>query len=268
MNKKWSAIGLVGVLTMSGCAFISPAPEKKLEFTDSDAVTVVVPKKLDGSKKVLSKIEGLSFERIVNDRYGPARYTNTWDVEEGDFKVRRFVCGWATGSCNPLKKASITVEGSLAFSGTDDNTQLVVTPKTYKHDSTRDLVGGTLHFSWLNLNAKQLKDSLSELTYSWKFEMDSTYSSEAVYANFQRLTRAEKYSSGYKDRGTEKILKNRFWVTVDSVEIPVTLEAYPYRSGSKAVVNAELKPIVEGNTLDFAKTVKLLEARVAEIVKS
>ena len=177
----------------------------------------------------------------------------------------------ASGNCNPIVQANVAVTGSMDIDSQSDTFSITLSPKTYDYKSTRNPLTGSYHFPprRFNLAPNYLLESLSKATYPWKYEVNSEYPGESVYASFQRLSRSEKYSrGGYKDEVTGKIFKERFWLKMGSVEVPVNVATYPYRNGSKIVVYAELTPVVIGRSLDYAQTAKLFESRIKEIVDS
>ncbi|WP_157581315.1 hypothetical protein [Spongiibacter tropicus] len=270
MMKKGLAIGLTLAIGISGCANLKqePVAKKVVTFTDQDKISIVLPKvESSSAKEVFSKIGGLSYSKYLEN--GSVRFINNWESSENSFKVTRSACGWVSGNCNFLRNSTVTIDGSLVLENTDASSKIVLYPQKYNQDTTSNFLTGQPHFSWLDLSSKDLKETLSSAGYPWKFEVNSEFPGDAVYANFQRLSRAEKSSGqGYTDDVTGKIFKERFWLKVGTSDIPVTIETYPYRNGSKVIVNAKLSPVVSGNELNYVEAIKLLEQRVKEIVNS
>lgn len=102
-----------------------------------------------------------------------------------------------------------------------------------------------------------------------KFEVDSDFNPESTYANFVRLLKSRSYRPGERDPVSGKIYKQEFFMPLRGKEMPLVLEAYPYRNGSKAVAYCRIPAIeTSANSVDFA--VLLLEVRegLSRIVKA
>jgi hypothetical protein len=100
-----------------------------------------------------------------------------------------------------------------------------------------------------------------------QMEFDSEYNTESTYSNFVRLTRRESLS-GQKDPVTGKIFKDRFYARVADKEVPFSIETYPYRNGSKAIVYATIHGASSGNVVDFSQTYEALYQELLKIIRS
>jgi hypothetical protein len=111
--------------------------------------------------------------------------------------------------------------------------------------------------------------NLTKADLAWKLEVDSEFNTDSTYANFARLTRKEVFrGNGEKDPVTGKIFKERFWVRIPGREIPVNVETYPYRNGSKVIVYAVLSGKVSGSTVEFTSAADALKKEIERIVRS
>jgi hypothetical protein len=85
---------------------------------------------------------------------------------------------------------------------------------------------------------KDLESYLRTGGLPYKFEIDSPYNTDSVFANFERLANARHYHEGATDPVTGKIFKKRYHIPYAASRVWFSLEVYPYRNGSKAVVYA------------------------------
>lgn len=102
-----------------------------------------------------------------------------------------------------------------------------------------------------------------------KFEIDSEFNPEATYANFVRLLKSRPYEKGEKDPVSGKIFKQQFLMPFHDKEVPLAVETYPYRSGSKAIVYCQI-PAIETtpNTVDFVLLLTEVRKNLTQIIKS
>jgi len=81
---------------------------------------------------------------------------------------------------------------------------------------------------------------------NYKFEVNSPYPSDAVFANFERLASLRDFLSGEADPVTGKIFKKRFQIPYGQTALRFVIETYPYRTGSKAVIYANVPAVETG----------------------
>jgi hypothetical protein len=107
---------------------------------------------------------------------------------------------------------------------------------------------------------RDLTKFLQSVPFSHRFEITSPYSADATFANFERLTKSAGRPS---NRPTEKL----FSVPFAGSEVPVFVEVYPYRDGSKAVISAELKGTETApGVVDIDEVRNRFEREIASIV--
>lgn len=106
----------------------------------------------------------------------------------------------------------------------------------------------------------------SELHY--KFEVNSPYPSEAVFANFERLASPIANQTDERDQMTGKVFAERFHIPYGGGDIHFNLETYPYHNGSKAVIYAAV-PATETapGEVDFAVLLADVKRRLEMIAK-
>jgi hypothetical protein len=74
---------------------------------------------------------------------------------------------------------------------------------------------------------------------------------------------------GERDPVSGKIFKQEFATTVRGRELFVTVETFPYRNGSKALVYARIPGIETApNEIDFAVLIREVRERLSQIVKA
>lgn len=271
MIKIWFGFILASSLAISGCASKPPLITNN-QFSEADVIEVVFPstdpkgQKVQSGKGALTSLQGLGY----NSRSGAQNeYINSlrWNYVGEGFELIRNVCLNSQGKCSRFDEVKITVTGDLALKEKGEHASLLVIPKQSERFVTRNMITGKPEYKGVKYDFVDLKKTISKTTYPLTFEVDSPYSPESIYANFQRLSRKEAYSRGaQKDPVSGKIFKERFWLKTGAGEISLNLETYPYRNGSKAVIYAQVKPELQGNKIDFAKSIEALEERVKTIV--
>ena len=76
-------------------------------------------------------------------------------------------------------------------------------------------------------------------TYSIEFEINSKYSSESIYANFER--KLGNYGRNNNNLHSSNIKKNKVFKYIHNEKIiPIIVSVYPYRDGSKVVCKASI----------------------------
>lgn len=102
-----------------------------------------------------------------------------------------------------------------------------------------------------------------------KFEINSDFNPESIYANFVRLLKTRAYKQGEHDPVSGKIYKQEFFMPLRGRDVPLVVEAYPYRNGSKAVIYCRI-PAVETapNTVDFGILVAEVREGLVRLVKA
>jgi hypothetical protein len=253
---------------LSGCLTATPVTSTKT-YTDNDSLTVLVPEKLYNGEPINSASNLMEHLSVPNKykRYGSKRQfisSLKWKWGEDSFEAIRFAClkGIDKQVCNEFSEARITLKGDLDMGKSGKNISLKIKPKSQTYSYTNDDYK-------LKFTSKEKKGSLSNSSLFWKFEINSDYPSEAVYSNFARLTKKEVFrNEGKADPVTGKIFKERYWVKIENIEIPVTVETFPYRNGSKAIIYANIKPSIKGNTYDYTSIIEKLQKELREIVES
>lgn len=137
---------------------------------------------------------------------------------------------------------------------------------THRSTYAEGLVGA---FPIPNFQEEDLRRQLCSLTLLYKFEVDSPYASHVVTANFMRLAQAQSANSGWADPVTGKIYSTYYVSMVRGKKMTYVVQVYPYRNGSKAVINATVPGTETGpNEVDFGVLIKETRAMLEQIAKA
>lgn len=115
-----------------------------------------------------------------------------------------------------------------------------------------------------------LSGYLSRTQFSTKFEINSDFPSASVKANFDRLmNKARSDFRIYGNTNSDLDLEDYYMVDVDGAQVVMLVESFPYRNGSKVVVNAVVQTRKSSNgVIDVAAIMKSLKEKVGEVVSS
>lgn len=113
-----------------------------------------------------------------------------------------------------------------------------------------------------NFSISELKSFVSTATYSFGFEINASYKSESVYANFRRLLKEKVFDAPREVTG--KIYKSAYLLEIDGVNAMLFVDVFPYRDGSKAVIYIQ-NMIVKAND-NVGDKIKEVKERIKKIV--
>jgi hypothetical protein len=103
----------------------------------------------------------------------------------------------------------------------------------------------------------------------YRLEIDSPYNIESTYSNFTRMVKPEPYKKGEVDPVTGKVFKNRYELPTKYGKITFSVEVFPYRNGSKAVIGAMVPgALTSENVVDFNIILKEVKEQLTTIVQS
>lgn len=116
---------------------------------------------------------------------------------------------------------------------------------------------------------RELLSHLTSFSIHYKFEIDSSFNTESVYANFARLATPRQFVRGETDPVTGKIYKNWYVINYKGRQVRYIVETYPYRNGSKCVVFIALPAVETGNNVvDFRQIITDLRKSLAAIANA
>lgn len=264
------SISLIATAIPAGCGVMYAASPIQMEqpLKEPAAIRFLFPPRT-GADRLTALSQGNADRlaalhiRNFNERFDDLRITVLrWDLAEGACSVSRYVARPMSDSREherQLISYACTITAALS-----DGVDVKFT--SMRSLTEHFLVSGRPVDYGLSFTVEQAVRMLSAATFQTSFEVDSEFNADSTYANFARLTRTE--ASGKADPVTGKIFKDRFWIKVDDREIPVFVETFPYRNGSKAVVHANLPGAVSGGTVDFARYARELKLAVERIVRA
>jgi hypothetical protein len=129
-------------------------------------------------------------------------------------------------------------------------------------------------FAVPNFDEERLIETLLGARIYYRFEIDSEFNSEAVRADFVRRLQRRPFH-GVRADGLEKDRVNgekfteQFVLPYRDKEVLFTLEIFPYRNRSKAVMILEIPAVTTAqNTVDYRMIIDEIKAKLTEIVKS
>ncbi len=167
-----------------------------------------------------------------------------------------------------MNKVSIDYDGAISMARFGANYQLAFDIENKVYTAQPDALSGKVKYA-IGFPPSEVLENLANAKIAWKFHVDSEFNSDSTFANFSRMARREVFGgSASRNSVSGKLSEGDFWVRVENTEIPVRVETYPYRNGSKVVVYAVLGGAVVGNTIDFVSVAEALRKEIERIVNS
>jgi hypothetical protein len=108
--------------------------------------------------------------------------------------------------------------------------------------------------------------------YHFTGDVNSKYHANSIYANFKRLAGTYNWHSYYgssdKEKLTEVKKENSFNLKVNGVYIPLHVEVYPYRNGSKVQYEAYIPYTISsnGNVTLSKNDIEKLKTEISKII--
>lgn len=165
---------------------------------------------------------------------------------------------------HPAASAGIRYTVAYEERETENSFSVVFQPRSF--DTYNETLIGSAD-SHPAFSVDELMDRLSSGQIHYRFEIDSQYNSEAVYANFVRLTTQNPFRGGRRDPVSGKIFQNEFFIVHRDAEVRFVVETFPYRDGSKAVISARIPAVMtSANTIDFTQLVNEIEQRLVDLI--
>lgn len=257
-----------------GCAAQPPITHSESIKTKSVSpmATLIVPENIFFEEKSPASIQDIPVLFNNYRHLGSGEYPDInqlqWSIHENKFTVEKFKAFYARSTQSDMDKVSILYEGTttLAKKGRSYQIDFFLVNKNYYAKPNQ--VTGKVRYQ-VDFTIEEVVESLAAAVLPLKLEIDSEFNPESTYANLARLTEKEIFhGSGKKDPVTGKIFRERFWVQIPGKKIPVNIETYPYRNGSKVIVYAKLPGDLVGNTIDFEKMADALKNEIERIVRS
>lgn len=257
------------------CAAQASATDSQPEAIDSTepiATLILPPAQTAASKDSMSVEELMTRIRLrVYRNVGPGQYPDieelVWRMRGNKFLVENYKGYIYPGSQKPHNKVSVSYEGEIALARAGENYQLDFTLQRRNDSAQPNMLTGKPKYE-VSFSPADVAKNLNKADLLWSAEVDSEFNADSIRANFVRLARREAVQGISRDPLTGKQSNERFWVRLTGKEIPIALEIYPYRNGSKVVASGIIPGNLTGRTVDFAATAEALRREIERIIKA
>jgi hypothetical protein len=205
----------------------------------------------------LNKWDSLYFQ---NGAFSGA-YISSQNITPSQFTVHVRVSQNVTSKIAP----GTGIKYNIGYTITDDEGGAYsVSLKPIERGSYVEGLFGTLGNPPPSFSDADLMRYLRRNGLTYKFEIDSPYPTDAVYANFERLANPISIPSK-PDSVTGKIFNRQFSMKYGDAKLKFSMENFPYHNGSKAVIYAlvpavETAPGIVDYSIIFADVKRKLEA--------
>lgn len=247
-------------MLLTGCASMAPAPVQFTEIHNPTITTIIIPNDANVNS---NNFKSSNFNKRWDVKYYRGSISEMQTISTKNKTQSSFDLERRTGT--DVSGSGIVYKISYSIEDIGDNTIIKYKPlgsRTYKQ-------GFILPFDVPNFTEKDLSNLFANNTINYVLELDSPYNVESVYANFKRLANEVPFERGLKDPITGKIFKNRFTLSSGNQMITFSLEVYPYRNGSKAVIYLSVPGyFTSDSTVDFNKVLSELKSKFESIVNS
>lgn len=268
---------LLFILFVSGCIAVQQEVIKQEQFYGDGKLTYIIPK--DKGIDNTGFLKGLYLKRTKKN-YGRSPGTSISRVAgidiEYDHSQNMILCTEYIGEIfHATRKGKkdneyssyVRYQVQVDFEEREDSYIVTLIP------ISKEVVRGCspsciTHYDIPGFTEEKLIEFLSNATVRFNVEIDSQYDTESTYANFQRLLKEETFRQPYKDELTGKIYKSAFYLPKDEKQAKLFVEVFPYRNGSKAVINAEMPVSVDPVTRvsDVGNDISDVKAELERIV--
>lgn len=128
---------------------------------------------------------------------------------------------------------------------------------------------GLISFGLPQFTERNLEAFLMSPMLHYRIEIDSPFNSESTFASLKRLLASRPLAKGERDPVTNKIFTQQFVLPYRGKEVLLTAEAFPYRNGSKVVMNLRLPSVFTSpNTIDYNVILDEVALRMREVIAS
>lgn len=260
MKKSLFVVAVATIFAMAGCAKMTPKPVQITELTNPVSTNVIIPNDPNVDANVFTSLAFTASwgQSYYNGNISKQQLIRIKNKTESTFELDRRTDNGRAGS-------GIVYSVDYSLNKNDKNTVLAFKPikfKTYQE-------GLIMPFSVPDFNESDLVSYITSNQVHYKLEIDSQYNTESIFANFKRLATEERFRQGEKDPVTGKIFKNRFSMPVNNGKIIFSLETFPYRNGTKAVIYLNVPGyLTSDNTVDFNVILSDIKSKLESIVNS
>lgn len=260
MRKVYLWIGLFSVLFLSNCVTLQQKEPVTVYLENARVVSIIIPnvKEIyaDNYTHVMfnNAVWGRSYFHGEISKQQLIRIRNkTSDSFEVDRRVD-----------NGLSGSGIVYSVDYSLKDDGENTILEIKPA-----KSRTYQEGLISFPVPYFSEDNLISYIVSHHVGYSIEINSQFNTESIFANFERLATKEPYEQGEKDPVTGKIFKNRYSIKYKETKVLFSLETFPYRNGSKAVIYVSIPGrYTSENTIDFNIIINEIKTQLESIVNS
>jgi len=252
---KRLVIMLLCLVAVSGCAGLTPRPAQNVQLNNPQIITIIIPNdKMVDSRKITQ----LNFDRRFGGQKEKQEKIFLTDVTNSSFNVERRTDNGTAGS-------GIVYHVNHTIETADGRTVVTYKPTDYRTYQQ----GLVLPFAVPVFTEQDLAEYLISQPVYFSLEIDSQYNTESIYANFIRLVERERLRPGEKDPVTGKIFRDKFFLPGRNGKIYFSLETFPYRNGSKAIVHMVVPgSFTSDNVVDFGIILNDLKTQLVCVANS
>lgn len=260
-------VSMIVVMSVAACAALqgTVVPKGNMEpvkLNPAKTVTVIIPSESAVNADSYSTFNFPTISNIIMEtRDGNIAKRSVVGISSKTEKTFRFEARIDNG----VSGSGRTFDGEYSLSDKGSSKILKITPTSYKPYQE----GLVFPFAVPNFSDEDLFEWITNHPVYFSVEIDSDYPPESIYANFERLAKREAFTPGSKDAVTGKIFKNRYSIKNRDSTVYFSVETFPYRNGSKAVLTAVTTPSKTGEyTYDLGVHIEESKAALLKIVKS
>lgn len=209
--------------------------------------TTVIVRDVGYDSRAVTVMPGAMYSRILNEALTPTSFTVHVRTDNG-----------VSGSGIRYNVGYAVRENAKGY-------EVTFSPKS-RSTYQQGLIG---RFPLPDFTDTNLRQHISGLQIIYKFEVDSQYNTDSVTSNFLRNTEARTARQGWADPVTGKIYSTYYVAKLRGKEMPFVVQVFPYRNGSKAVINATIPGLeTSPNTVDFDILIKDARRMLEGIARS
>ncbi|EIC30338.1 hypothetical protein [Methylomicrobium album] len=258
MNQSIRTLAFLGALSaLGGC--VATSPSNPATPVSMQPITYFVPSD-DGLIRQTGMIEDLSFSDFSYYSTGRRDKLFAKRIGNNSLAIER-----RTETESGIAGSGKRYQVDFAVEKTDSGYKAVIRPVEY---STYQQ-GVILPFPVPKFDEADLTENLLSTQLYYRFEVNSEFNSESTHANFMRILKTRPFQKGEKDPVTGKIFTQQFVLPYRTKEVLFTLETFPYRNGSKAVMHLRVPAMLTSpNVIDYKVILDEVKAKLAEIVRA
>ena len=254
---KFIVICLSLLLSLQSVCFagLLPGADESVQLTNPPQLVVLIP--YDKEISALKFTQG-SFDNRYGGRPTQQEKILVKNKTENSFSVERRTDNGSSGS-GKVYNMTYSLEKAK------DNMIFKYQPTSFKTYQQ----GFIMPFEVPSFPEQELIEYIAFQSVNLSLDLNSPYNVESTYANFTRLAEKVPFKRGEKDPVTGKIYKDKFALSSKYGKVFFSLEAFPYRNGSKVVITMAVPgAFTGGNEVDFGLIIKEIKTQLDGIVNS